>query len=65
MSLSSALKGHGITQRQFDRFLAYLGGSVVDMQERHEERVLIVTVEHGGEVHGYGAHDIRMIAARC
>lgn len=66
MPLSDILTAHSLTAVQFDRFLRYLGGSVVDLEERDSgDKRLIVTVEASGETHGYSAEDIRVLAARC
>jgi hypothetical protein len=66
MSLKAMLRAHGLSEREFGRFLAQLGASYYRVVEIWDGvRPTVVEVGAGGEVHRYRAHDIRMLAARC
>ena len=64
--IESALAAHGVAPDETRRFLAALGcRSAVVERDFNEGRETIVKARHGGELHAYGRHDIRMLAGRA
>lgn len=63
--IETQLAAHGVPPEETRRFLRALGARSVQVEAGHNAgRPTIVTVRHGGELHAYGRHDIRMLAGR-